>query len=212
MKIDPDELAFDLDGVIANTYQYCINFANREWGYKIKYKSLTEYSFMSVIPDKKRIQELLDHINGHLHMIDIFPYKGAMEVLTNIASKGKLTIISARPMQYPIEMWLHKCMPNLNMSNLNLEVMIMNTKRTYKNFGREKVYSLKRNHIKYYIDDCLETCFTISNQGIIPIVFNQPWNRKSHKFIKVNNWDDIKNIIDDKINAKVSENNDDKDK
>jgi hypothetical protein len=49
--------------------------------------------------------------------------------------------------------------------------------------------------ITYFVEDRLETCFTLNEAGIHPIVFKQPWNRKPHPFYEVENWQELESLI-----------------
>ena len=36
---------------------------------------------------------------------------------------------------------------------------------------------------------------TLSAAGFEPIVYRQPWNRESHPFIEVGDWQELENLI-----------------
>ncbi|MFH1953014.1 MAG: hypothetical protein ABIL06_15500, partial [Pseudomonadota bacterium] len=48
-KILPRELAFDIDGVIADTFTAFIDTAREKYGVDIEYEAITDYDFMHVI-------------------------------------------------------------------------------------------------------------------------------------------------------------------
>jgi hypothetical protein len=50
--------------------------------------------------------------------------------------------------------------------------------------------------VKYFVEDRLETCYLLKDASIIPILFDQPWNRKPSAFKRVKNWDEIAELID----------------
>ena len=47
----------------------------------------------------------------------------------------------------------------------------------------------------YFVEDRLDTCYSLSSAGITSLVFKQPWNQEQHPFIEVRDWDDLKNLI-----------------
>jgi len=50
--------------------------------------------------------------------------------------------------------------------------------------------------VLYFVEDRLETCFPLSDAGITPVLFKQPWNRKEHPFIEVGTWRELESLID----------------
>jgi len=46
------------------------------------------------------------------------------------------------------------------------------------------------------VEDRLETCPLLERNGITPIVFEQPWNKKPHPYHVVRDWEDISLLID----------------
>jgi uncharacterized HAD superfamily protein len=54
---------------------------------------------------------------------------------------------------------------------------------------------LKERGVRYFVEDRLDTCHLLAEAGIIPIVYEQPWNREPHPFAVVRDWDDIAEMI-----------------
>jgi hypothetical protein len=46
------------------------------------------------------------------------------------------------------------------------------------------------------VEDRLETCFPLQEAGITPVLFRQPWNRKSHPFMEVGTWKELESLIE----------------
>ena len=58
-----------------------------------------------------------------------------------------------------------------------------------------KLHYLKAHAVEYFVEDRLETCFDLAREGIIPIVFAQPWNRQPHPFLEVAGWPDLASLL-----------------
>ena len=62
-KIWPGELAFDIDGVIADTFRAFIETARESYGIDIDYESVTEYRFWEILDiDEDTCQEIIQMI------------------------------------------------------------------------------------------------------------------------------------------------------
>ena len=188
IKIPPAEIAFDIDGVFANTFYVFVDRARREYGYQFLYEDVTEYEFWKVINIDEHvgetiIQSLIDFPikNG------IRPIEGAVEILTKLSSAGPLLFVTARPERAPIMEWIQQQLPMVERDLIRIEAT---------NTHREKVPVLKKNRIKYFVEDRLETCYLLEKASIVPIVFDQPWNRKPHHFPMVRGWVEISAMIE----------------
>ena len=48
-RIRPEQIAFDIDGVVADTFRTFVHKARHEHGCQVRYQDITEYDFMKVI-------------------------------------------------------------------------------------------------------------------------------------------------------------------
>ena len=64
MKIAPNEIAFDIDGVFADTFRVFVNMARKNFGYQFHYEDITEYEFMKVI-DIDGLRPVTCHLDCH---------------------------------------------------------------------------------------------------------------------------------------------------
>ena len=55
---------------------------------------------------------------------------------------------------------------------------------------------LNRLGVSHFVDDRLETCYLLQEQGMRPVLFAQPWNRQHHPFIEVDGWRQLESMID----------------
>ena len=109
-----------------------------------------------------------------------------MEVLTHIGNRwGPLVFVTARPHPGPIDEWMRKLLP---LESGRIDIFATGS------FEAKTEILIKKNK-SYFVEDRLDTCYTLSSAGITPLVFRQPWNQREHPFIEVEDWDDLKKLI-----------------
>jgi hypothetical protein len=114
------------------------------------------------------------------------PIAGAPEVLARLARRsGALLLVTARPYLGPIGDFIQRLLP---VTPGGMEIV------TTGSFDA-KVEVLQRRRISHFVEDRLETCFTLNGAGIAPVLFAQPWNRLPHPFIEVSSWSEIEELI-----------------
>lgn len=187
VEVLPDEIAFDIDGVVADTFHVFVDIARREYGYGFDYEDITEYEFLRVLDmdeavSEAIIQALLDHPveNG------IMPMSGAVGVLTRLAGKTPLLFVTARPEEGSILGWVYHHLPSVDPGLIRLAAT--NTHET-------KPLILREWGVRFFVEDRLETCHLLEREAVTPILFDQPWNRRPHPFHVVRNWDEISALI-----------------
>jgi len=187
-KILPRELAFDIDGVVADTFRIFIETARKKYGIEIEYEQITEYEFWEVIDiDFKTTQDIIQMILDDPLEMGIKPITGAVEVLTRLSRIEPLLFVTARPNRESILRWARKELGLPGTNSIHIEA---------SGTHREKLPILLDHGIKYFVEDRLETCFILNEASMTPIVFDQPWNRKPHPFRTVRNWQEISAMIE----------------
>ncbi|HVN72044.1 MAG TPA: haloacid dehalogenase, partial [Desulfomonilia bacterium] len=160
MNIRPHEIAFDFDGVVADTFRVFIRLANENYHYDFSYDDITDYQFMKVLNmDRTHALEILDVITNEPHEIDLIPNEGAGEVLARMTSISPLLVVTARPFAGPVELWFARHIPQVGPGCLRVEATGVNT---------AKLEVLKAHKVEYFIDDRLDTCFMLQDAGITP--------------------------------------------
>ena len=188
MRIAPNEIAFDVDGVFADTFHLFVAKARSDYGYRFEYEDITEYDFLKVLDmdaaaSEAIIQTLLDYpLESGLR-----PISGAVEVLTRLSLLAPLHFITARLQKEPILDWVEHQLPEVPRNRIQLEVTGVHT---------EKIPVLLGKGLKYFVEDRLETCPLLDLNGITPILFEQPWNRKPHPYYVVRDWEQISMLIE----------------
>jgi hypothetical protein len=187
-KIPYNELAFDIDGVIADTFRAFVEAARSQYGIQVEYEDITEYDFRTVIDiDERTSYEIIEKILDDPLEMGIKPISGAVKVLTRLLDIGPLLLVTARPDKEAILKWIQLHLRLLDVTGIRLEAT-----GTHK----EKLPVLLEHGVKYFVEDRLETCYLICEASVTPIVFEQPWNQKPHPFQTVKSWDEISAMIE----------------
>lgn len=187
VKISPDEIAFDVDGVFADTFSIFVEIATNRYGYRFSYEDITEYEFMNVIDiDARASEEIIQALLDSPIENGIRPLAGATEVLTRLSTCGPLLFVTARPEKKGIDEWIYSQLPGVHRDLLRVEAT---------NSHMNKLPILQAFGIKYFVEDRLDTCYLLERGAIMPIVFEQPWNRKPHPFPVVKSWDELSALI-----------------
>jgi uncharacterized HAD superfamily protein len=188
ISIHPDKLAFDIDGVFADTFRAFIGMAERDYGISIEYDEITEYDFWKVVDINETIcREIIQRILDEPLGVGMMPAEGAVSVIERLAGKGPILFVTARPERDSILQWINEYLVDLDPALIQIEAV---------GSHEEKAPVLLRNGVKYFVEDRLETCYILDKVSVVPIVFDQPWNRKQHPFLTVRNWIDICEMIE----------------
>jgi 5'(3')-deoxyribonucleotidase len=189
MKIDPKSLAFDLDSVVADTMALFLDIARDNYRIDgIRYEDITGYNLKECLDiDATVIDDIVNRIHDGGYTAILKPMPGAPEVLTKVSrNHSPVLLVTARPYPGPIYDWIDKTV-SLNPSDVEIIT-------TGSHDGKGTV--LVDRGIDYFVEDRLETCYSLQAAGVIPILFKQPWNRMEHPFIEVDNWFELESLID----------------
>jgi uncharacterized HAD superfamily protein len=187
-NIRPGEIAFDIDGVVADTFRYFVDTARNRYGYRFEYEDITEYDFRKVIEIEESVSEVIIQaaLENPIHC-GIRPIPGAVDVLRRLARRvPHLFFITARPTGEAIKEWLVHQLIDVPEGDIRLEAT---------GTGANKREVLMDHGISYFVEDCLETGFLLEEDRVTPIIFEQPWNRKPHPFPCVTNWRELEAMI-----------------
>ncbi len=188
-KIPYNELAFDIDGVVADTFRAFVKVARSQYSVNLQYEAITDYDFMSVMDIKEDVfNEIIERVLEDPLGMGISPMNGAVDVLVRLMELGPIVLVTARPDNGAIQRWLEE---NLGLHGNNNRIYLEAT-----GTHREKLPRLFKHRIKYFIEDRLETCYLIRESSLTPIVFEQPWNKKPHPFRTVKDWEEIDDLIE----------------
>ena len=188
MKIDPKFAAFDIDGVIANTMQLFLDIAREVFNVNhISYNDITSYHLDECLNlEPELIHSITERIIEGDYPCGLAPIKDAGRVLKRIGDLSPLHLVTARPKPGPMEKWLEELLPPAQYQ------VVLETTGSFE----AKADVLKKYHMRYFIEDRLDTCFLLAEQDIIPILYKQPWNRQPHPFVEVDSWLALEALFD----------------
>ena len=186
MKIHPQHIGFDIDGVVADTMEAFIRIAAADYGVAVAPDEITEFQVEDCLDmNPAHIQEIFERLleDPQSSGLKLMPY--AKEVLTEFAKQAPLTFITARPQRKPIAGWLENALGRAVYKSVRLVA-------TGEHDG--KTNHIKEMGLKYFVDDRVQTCLMLHQDGVTPYVFSQPWNDGKHTLQTVDSWLAIRNL------------------
>jgi uncharacterized HAD superfamily protein len=188
LKIQPHEIGFDLDGVIADTAEAFIRIACEKHDYcSFTSEDITNFELeecLGIPTDLVNsifLEILLDSLSTGLQ-----PMTGAVEVLGEISAHAPITVITARHLEKPVIDWFDNFFPGSTRNAIKLIAM---------GDHNDKLRYIQDHNLKYFIDDRAETCNMLAAANIKPLVFSHPWNRNRHNLPTVENWQEIRKLL-----------------
>jgi 5'(3')-deoxyribonucleotidase len=194
--IDPAKVAFDIDGVVADTMTLFIEIARSEYGLEgLRYEDITQYNLEKCFSDVDPgiINEIIRKLVDGDYEAGLPPIADAPDVLgklaRNRAEQGgnplPLLFVTARSHTGPMREWVRDDLP---LAPDMVEIV------PTKDPERKAEILLDRG-ISHFVEDRLETCHLLHKAGITPVLFRQPWNREKHPFTEVGTWRELESLI-----------------
>ncbi len=186
-KIDPALLGFDFDGVIADTAENFLRLACQDYGFCDRDKEeITDFEVEQCLGlEPETVNSIFTAILKDSIATGLQPMPGAIKVLSELAAKTEVTVITARPLAEPVHDWLQSMFARPLLSSIRVVAM---------GDHDDKARHIAALGLDYFIDDRVETCIQLSETEIQPIVFHQPWNRNRHQLPMVHSWQEIKEL------------------
>ena len=184
--IRASDLAFDVDGVVADTMAVFVDLARERYGLTYLTKDhMRMYDLHKCLGlDRKVIDDLICLTLDDEHTLRIPPMEGAAEVLTKLARHGPLRFVTARIWPESITRWLHETLPEVPSDRIRV---------TATGTPEAKPEILHKLGVRYFVEDRLETCRLLAQDGIKALLFDQPWNRTpaAAEFVRIENWSQL---------------------
>lgn len=187
--IDPAVLAFDIDGVIADTMHLFLDILADHYDvHSVQYADITCYRLDHCLDlDEEILEGAVARILDGRYRADLKPYPGAGSVLRRIAeTTGRILMVTARPDPGPIEDWMNRL---LDGQHYRAQIVATGS-------FEAKTDVLLENGVRWFVEDRLETCHLLGPAGIQPVVFEQPWNQEPHGYLQVASWQELEQRID----------------
>ncbi|SMC21617.1 hypothetical protein SAMN02746041_01234 [Desulfacinum hydrothermale DSM 13146] len=188
-RIRPRDIAFDIDGVVADTMQVFVDLARSRYGLThLRKDHLTCYNLYQCVPAPDHvIDELICLTLDDDHTQRVPAMEGAAEVLTRLADYGPLRFVTARIWPESIIRWLEALLPRVPPSSIQV---------TATGDPEVKHRVLTQMGVRYFLEDRLETCRLLADQGFRPILFDQPWNRQGGPFPRIYKWRELEGLLE----------------
>ena len=188
--IEPQNIAFDIDGVFIDVMSLFIKIAEKDYNIRnIKVEDITSYMLEECLNiEAELVNEIIDKIIDKKHDFEIEAIDHSAETLKKIANaSGEVLFITARPRIGHIREWIANQLYPFDKDRI--EIVATGS-------FEPKAELLISKSKKYFLEDRLETCFDLHKAGITPILYKQPWNRKAHHFMEVASWKELDALID----------------
>ena len=186
--IDPAALAFDIDGVIADTMHLFLDILRDHYDvHTVRYADITCYRLDHCLDlDEAVLEGAVARILDGGYRAALKPIPGAGPVLRRIGeTTGRILMVTARPEPGPIERWMNQL---LDGQHRRARIVATGS-------FEAKTDVLLENDIKWFVEDRLETCHLLKAAGIAPVVFRQPWNQEPHDYLQVGSWQELEQRI-----------------
>lgn len=187
--INPSSIAFDVDDVVADTMSLFLEIARHEYRLdRYRHADITSYMVEDCIDiDKGILETIFSRIIDGNFSIPLLPLAGAPEVLFRLSRyQRSLLFVTARPSPDSISGWIQGILP---LDRNCIDIVATGA------FDAKADVLVNRN-ITCFVEDRLETCYTLEAAGVTPILFKRPWNRKPHPFAEVGSWSELEEMID----------------
>ena len=187
--INPASIAFDFDGVVADTMSLFLKIARDVYNINsIRYEDICCYNLVDCTDlPPEIIDSIVERLLNGTYSAPLKPMAGAAAVLSRIASRhSPLLFITARPFAGPVREWLLELLP--------LQPHAIDIVATGSHENKSEV--LLNRRISSFVDDRLETCNLVNDAGIEPILYKQPWNRSPHSYREIESWRELEALID----------------
>lgn len=188
LQIPVEKIGFDFDGVIADTGENFVRLVCEEYGFcSFTLEQITSFEVedsLEIPPPV--IHKIFNDIMEDSLATGLQPMPGASQVLTEMAAVSTVNVITARSLLTPMKEWFNEHFPQAVVDKLNL--IATGSPETKSRF----IHQLE---LGYFVDDRAETCEQLVLDNIIPLVFDQPWNRDQHKLHTVADWVQLREML-----------------
>ncbi len=185
----PWELAFDIDGVVADTMAVFVDVVRERLGFSdFSKEHICEYELHRCLPgvEKEVLNEIICLILSDEYTLRVPPCPGAPEFLKKLSYYTPLRFVTARVWPESITKWLYNLLPDVPRES----IQVIATGDPDK-----KSAILKELKVKFFVEDRWDTCLKLHSEGFGIIVYDQPWTRKGDGFPRLSHWQEMENFV-----------------
>jgi uncharacterized HAD superfamily protein len=187
--IRPEDLAYDIDGVVADTMEVFVRLARER--YQLDWMSkecMVQYNLQACLGlDRQTLDDLICLTLDDEHTLEIPPMPGAPQVLTELSARSELRFVTARIWPESITEWIYRQLPAVPRTRIRVIAT---------GSPDAKTEILRELGVHYFVEDRLETCRNLATQGFYPLLFDQPWNRSANgEFPRIMNWEQLRSWV-----------------
>lgn len=183
----PVRWGFDIDSVVGDLSAILERVAWEEFGVRVSRSQFTDFQLENCLPFESEF--ILRWISAALEprwTLQMEPYPGAVGALTEISRMQPLYFVTARPDSEGVSLWLRERLVGVPQESIHVKAV---------GISETKLPALQEWDITHFVEDRLETCGIIASSGIVPIVFDQPWNLRPHPWGRVRSWEEVLGLV-----------------
>jgi len=186
--VTPDNTGFDIDSVFGDLSEVLVRIAREVYRIDVREEQFTDFYLEKCLPfEESFIQEWVGMALSDYWTMQMRPMGGSVELLTEIGQKSRLHFITARKDEESIRKWIFNHLADVPRENICIMAV--------GNFDG-KVKALKNLGLSCFIEDRGETCQLLHQNGILPILYHQPWNIRWKGFPRVRDWKEIRALFE----------------
>lgn len=184
-------IGIDIDDTIANTFDYLMPYVAEFFKVDLEYLKANDISYTTLEGDmKERELEFAKAVYENV-VLDIPLKDGVLEYLNRLKKDGhKLYFITYRTNEFYSDAY-GITSKYLEKHNIPYDKLIC---------IKDKATACKDNNIDLFIDDSINNCLNVSNEGIDVLLFNCKSNKHFDGLYKVYNWKEIYDYINSNCN------------
>lgn len=186
-------IALDFDDVVMEFNLGFLNFHNQNYGSNLTFEQLTNYDNWEVVYGTSK-EEMINRARAFYHSphhLEVLPVTGAKEVISSLAERHRLEIVTSRPetVREHVESWLERHLPNA-FKQIHFTNGFAGASGSTKRAKSEICRSIGAI---VFVDDSITHAKDVASTGIPVLLPDRPWNREGTPtgVTRVKTWEDI---------------------
>lgn len=180
-------IGYDFDGVIFNLGPIIAEEASKILGRNIDVSEITKYGLSECLNiTEDQVRYIINSCWEDKWFQNNYFISGALDGLELMGSLNiPISVISARPHPERIKKYL--------LTHLDMDPTMINV---YYAQSCDKGALAKDLNMNMFVDDHFVSLDSMSKHGILPLLFDAPWNQEpTNYYYRIKSWEEIKEII-----------------